>query len=483
MQIDGIPKVFISYSWSSDDTVLPLAERLVSHGVDVVLDKWDLTEGQDKYAFMERCVNDPNINKVLIVSDKVYAEKADSRTGGVGDETVIISGEIYGKMTQEKFIPIVAERDENGEAYMPAYIKTRIYVDLSDENRYEEEYEKLLRNIYDKPIYSKPKLGEKPNWLEGDKATFFPLKDLIKQIKGATTTKKQESCINKFLDMYVETLRSSCKYNTVNGEEVYNSYKDTKEVRDIFLDFLEVLTETETDYAEVLCLALEKFHNSLTCARAFNPDAMSARDNDYDVFKIVIWELFICIVAYFRHIQDYKTINKLLQNTYFLTRSVLDDTLVATNYCKFRHYSHLVEGVYKSNTEHSNKFTLLGHTICTEREKLPIFTKELMAETDLFLYQVCKGFDLTKDKDDWRDPEWFPTLYVYTHKCPIEWKKIVSKKFCEKMMLLFDVDTIDNLKERLASCEHEREMRYSGSFDSAMNILDYIKIEDIGSVN
>ena len=26
--------------------VLPLAERLVSHGVDVVIDKWDLKEGQ-----------------------------------------------------------------------------------------------------------------------------------------------------------------------------------------------------------------------------------------------------------------------------------------------------------------------------------------------------------------------------------------------------------------------------------------------------
>ena len=57
MKEDRIPKIFISYSWSSDALVLELAQRLVSHGVDVVLDKWDLKEGQDKYAFMERCVN------------------------------------------------------------------------------------------------------------------------------------------------------------------------------------------------------------------------------------------------------------------------------------------------------------------------------------------------------------------------------------------------------------------------------------------
>ena len=91
LQEDGIPKIFISYAWVSSDLVLELAQRLVSHGVDVVLDKWDLKEGQDKYAFMERCVNDSKITKVLIVYDKAYAQKANDRTGGVGDETVILS--------------------------------------------------------------------------------------------------------------------------------------------------------------------------------------------------------------------------------------------------------------------------------------------------------------------------------------------------------------------------------------------------------
>ena len=66
--------------------------------------------------------------KVLIFCDKTYTEKANNRTGGVGDETVIISSEVYGKVTQEKFIPIITERDEDGKEYVPAYIKTRIYV-------------------------------------------------------------------------------------------------------------------------------------------------------------------------------------------------------------------------------------------------------------------------------------------------------------------------------------------------------------------
>lgn len=203
------PKVFISYSWSSDEITLPLAERLVSHGVNVVLDKWDLKEGQDKYVFMEKSVNDPDVCKVLIICDKTYAEKANNRQGGVGDETAIISPEIYGKADQEKFIPIIVEKNESGEAFVPTYIKSRIYIDLSDLKKYEDEYEKLIRNIYGKPIFKKPQLGNKPEWIEEEEKTnLFPLKDIIRQIKGTTSSKKQTALIQRFGMEHIEVLKT-----------------------------------------------------------------------------------------------------------------------------------------------------------------------------------------------------------------------------------------------------------------------------------
>ena len=78
------PKVFISYSWTSDeyaDWVRRLAEKLRSNGVDVILDRWRLRPGQDKYVFMEQMVTDPGIKKVLVLCDKRYAERADRREG------------------------------------------------------------------------------------------------------------------------------------------------------------------------------------------------------------------------------------------------------------------------------------------------------------------------------------------------------------------------------------------------------------------
>lgn len=162
------PKVFISYSWSSSDYekwVENFARRLMSDGVEVILDKWNLKEGQDKYVFMEKMVTSPHITKVLILSDEVYVQKANFRRGGVGVESQIISDSIYSKVNQEKFIPIVTQLDSDGEPYLPLFLKNRIYINFASSESFNIEYEKLLRNIFNIPFSKKPKLGRPPTFL------------------------------------------------------------------------------------------------------------------------------------------------------------------------------------------------------------------------------------------------------------------------------------------------------------------------------
>lgn len=482
MKEDRVPKIFISYSWSSDALVLELAQRLVSQGVDVVLDKWDLKEGQDKYAFMERCVNDPEITKVLIICDKAYAQKADDRTGGVGDETVIISSEIYGNMKQEKFIPVIAEKDEYGKPYAPTYIKTRIYIDLSNQDTYEMEYEKLLRNIYEKPQFIKPKLGKKPEWLDEEKTNFFPLTDLIRQIRGSNTDNKRKNCISRFQTSYIEILKEYFEKGA-EPERICEIFLNTKPVRDIFLEFVEVIAETESDYAEILAEFFESMYNQLTCIKTFEPNASSASDSDLDVFKNHMWELFICVITFMRHIKDYKAINVMLTYTYFLETSIFGGVIKQNNYTAFRHHSRVVEDCYKPKTEMKNKFTLMGDVICNQREKLPIYTREAIAEADLFLYQVCNAYDLAENEQSWHGTYWFPTFYVYVQSMPIEWGKMKSRRYCEKMMVLFGVDSLNSLKVAVGKCTFDDKMKYSGSWDAAPAILNCINVEDIGTLN
>src|SRR5205823_12453487 len=102
------PIVFISYSHDSEDHkrwVRQLATDLRSNGIDVILDQWDLALGQDVAAFMQRGV--VVSHRVLIVCSDDYVRKADTGSGGVGYERLIITSEVIGNIDTKKFIPII----------------------------------------------------------------------------------------------------------------------------------------------------------------------------------------------------------------------------------------------------------------------------------------------------------------------------------------------------------------------------------------
>lgn len=167
------PKVFISYSWSSPGhqaLVKQWADQLLSDGIDVILDIYDLKEGHDKYAFMERMVTDATVTHVLVVSDKAYSEKADARKAGVGTESQIISREVYEKVSQSKFIPIACEVDEKGNPYLPTFLKSRIWINFTTSEAVNENWEQLIRVLYGKPIHQKPAIGSAPVYVSDDTA-------------------------------------------------------------------------------------------------------------------------------------------------------------------------------------------------------------------------------------------------------------------------------------------------------------------------
>lgn len=150
-------KVFISYSWTPESNkkkVRELAEKLQKNGFEVIIDQTHLKFGYDKYAFMEKMVTDSTISKVLIICNRDYAQKADTRVGGVGDESMIITSELYGKVEQSKFIPVIFEKDTNGKPYLPAYLKRIMYVDLSNKRQYKISYYELVRQMRE-PFFNK----------------------------------------------------------------------------------------------------------------------------------------------------------------------------------------------------------------------------------------------------------------------------------------------------------------------------------------
>lgn len=294
------PKVFVSYSWTSDEHVewvLDLAQRLVGNGVDVVIDRWDLKAGQDKFQFMERMVLDPTIAKVLVVCDKGYAEKANNRAGGVGTESTIISQNVYNQVEQTKFLPIIAERDEEKNAFTPVFLESRIYFDLSDPRHFSESYEELLRNLFGKPIHVKPPLGQPPAFLrEGARASSALT--YKRELFQEAIMKAKPHVVGLATDFFeafegeLETFRLEERDpDAAFDEQVFQNIKRFLPLRDEFIDFVLFINRYGSDAR--LWDELRDFF--ARCTRFLGLSRYEQRSEDN--YRFLLWELFLYTVT------------------------------------------------------------------------------------------------------------------------------------------------------------------------------------------
>ena len=462
------PKVFISYSWSSDEKATYIANELRHKGIDAVFDKWDLEPGDDMYRFMERTVSDKEIDRVLILCDKQYKEKADSRTSGAGAETVIMTPEIYKQVSEEyginKFIPIILEKDESGQSYVPVYLKSMIYIDLSsniDDEDFDENIIKLIRLIYRKPENKKPPLGPIPELISNDDDTNLHIIKNYRKIKN----------YKKFIDEFIIAFKNYYKYyDNKNPGSIIKLLDMLLEIRNIYLGYLEhlILEVENVSTSDMIPEFFEKFYNN--CMK-INFDRGNSGDLEYVEF--FVWESFICTVAMLTHYEKYQEINDILNHTYFLDTSIFNSSsnIGAYNFIKFRSVFRQIE-TYKKTTEEPNLFSLAAHTLVS-RTKLPIITKQTIIDADILLYQLSDVYSIQQHSFGW-----FPLTYVYNEKFH-NWAKLKSTKQCKKLYPLFGVNSIESLKEKV-QLNKSNSIRYPMSFNDAPTILESVTINDIG---
>ena len=472
-------QVFISYSWAVQDRVIKLAERLIDNGIDVVIDVYNLKEGQDKFVFMEQSVSNSNIDRVLIICDKTYTEKADSRIGGVGDETVIITAEIYNKTKQEKFIPIIFERDKNNDPYIPVYLKSRIYIDLSSENElYESEYEKLVRNIYERPLYRKPALGKKPEWLEDETISYSELHGLIRKfdINIDITPSKSQIFLMKFNEEFVNAAKQfRFPEDRPKEETIVGIIEQTKSLRNLFVEFCKNIISQGLLIGDIIATFFEYVYNKLHDATGMK----SFSESDFEIYDFMIWELFISATAIMLYYEKYKEIYSLLNRSYFLKTSYVSDRVEAYEYFQFQKYMHILERQYKPNSNDPKLLTTAGD-ILIKRENKPILTVESISNADIILYQL--GHIIVEPSG--LPNRWFPVTYIYHHRYEqVIWKKLWSKSFCKKIAPLFGVKTIEEIRELVSKSKMNRTLGYNRAFDNAPEIFHTINPEQIGALN
>lgn len=156
------PKVFISYSWDSEEHknwVAQLGGALRQRGVDVILDQWHARPGDDLAAFMARSIQDAD--RVLVVCTERYASKAAGRDGGVGYEHMMVTGQLMRNAGTSKFIPLI--RQASPKPVLPIELSTRFgyYFDLTENPGPLTLLDALARELHNMPIPIPP-LGPNP---------------------------------------------------------------------------------------------------------------------------------------------------------------------------------------------------------------------------------------------------------------------------------------------------------------------------------
>ncbi len=154
--IQGLPKtlvrVFISHTSKTDETiewVKELALHLIDQGIQARLDKFHLRRGMDLQQWMRNELT--MAEKVIIVSDEAYKQKADGHVGGVGWETRIIQDDIDSLPHDSTKYQVVVRADEIKKG-LPIYLNSRFAFHAPGPAQDKLFRDELIKELLDIPI-------------------------------------------------------------------------------------------------------------------------------------------------------------------------------------------------------------------------------------------------------------------------------------------------------------------------------------------
>jgi len=457
------PKLFISYSWSDrehEQWVVNLATELRESGVDVILDKWDLKEGNDAIAFMEQMVTNPKIKKVAIICDELYAIKADGRAGGVGTETQIISKEVYEKQAQEKFVAVVTKKDENGKPFLPTYYKSRIYIDLSEADRYAENFERLLRWIFDKPLYVKPDLGNKPSFLSESEHVSLGTTALFKRCVDAIKNNKAyaEGALDEYCDLFVSNLERFRLLKT-DGEFDDAVIKNIEEFIPYRNELIQLFTTiaqycTTTEFVQRIHRLFENLIPYMN--RPINVTQWT--EWDFDNFKFIVHELFLYALAILLKHDRLDQANILLQQQYFLPENLSDGRNVMISFVTFQKGLRSLQ--YRNERLKLNRLSIRAELLKERCKGIGVEFYHLM-QADFVAFMRAEI-----ETNSFRS--WWPETLVYReHNNAFEiFARSISKTYFDRVKVLLAISTPKDLEPLFKSYQDGSRRLPSWGFDS-----------------
>lgn len=367
------------------------------------------------------------------------------------------------------------KRDEEGNVCKPTYLQGRLHFDLSDPEKYDAEYTRLVKKLYGVEVFEKPQLGSKPDWV--DKPMTLPHKNMVayeslkKQTSDASKQNAFSQYLNEIKDLFI-VFASQQIFTCNKGSEYISLYNETADIREKYLLLLSYSSYVN-DAPKMIADFLEETYNA----------ADSLQTITAEIVRIRIHELFIYTIAFYLKIKAYLGAGYLLGKTYFTKTGRYHSDGAESFHLFYSATGHDI--LDRAINERDNQRYYSGtaqywiETIANE-----FCTKEQFILADL----ICFNYSVYGDHTSHEWP-WFPLTYIYDSRNISLFadfaKRLVSREFDESILSLWGFETLDLFKARFEQIHSGIELdelnkiRYNGCFNRPPLLGDYVEAKDI----
>lgn len=348
-------------------------------------------------------VNDSSVTHIIMVIDQKYTERANERSGGVGTESTILSNELYTKKDKNNIVAVLAETNVS----IPTFYVGRIYIDLSQDDKFAEEFEKLVRWAFGKFKYEKPTLGTPPSFILAD-GTGTILDTNLEYRFATDALQKGKPNANGLVKAYLEKFNKELvKYNFVNGKdeaEQFNSYLQS--FKSYLAEFKKVLNDVCHYGNPKIHQFYRTFFEELLRYQVIIPNRPGKAIAELEFYKFITWVLVLHYVAITLKNECFSELKEFLEEIYSIPeyfREVSNDKF--KNFLIFKCYT---DG-FIENLKEQKYYSPLGELLkdITENE---VINFEELCEADLVVY--LRSLVLALDKGDTYSM-WWPYAGFY----------------------------------------------------------------------
>lgn len=237
---------------------------------------------------------------------------------------------------------MLPEKDANGKPYLPTYYKGRIYIDLSEPERYTENFDKLLRWIYDKPLHVKPEIGKAPSFLDEGQAISLGITMLQNRLLDALRNGKSNAI--GILDEYLNIFFANMARFSLTAEEINADPENS------ILGSIEKFTPARNEFVQVMVAisnylptkeAATKIHHFFEQLHPYMYRAEGQREWNrfqFDNFRFIVHELFLYAIAILLKSEKFDLVAGIISMPFYIawhSESGKSDTVSFEEFCEY----------------------------------------------------------------------------------------------------------------------------------------------------